>query len=92
MEDFFYVDVKKVNYHSSFVFLESGMVDYKNCIGHDIITKRDQNGMVDYKNRKGQNDSITVIPKWNGKSYKNLINHDDIITKSMVNEIIYYVF
>ena len=49
--DFNYVDVKRVNQHSSFVSLEIGIVHYKNCIGlNDFINKRGQKGMWDKKN------------------------------------------
>ena len=36
-------------YHSSYVSIENGMVDYKNHIGHDdIITKRGENGIITF--------------------------------------------
>ena len=60
MYDFYYVNVKRVNHHSSFASLKSGMVHYKNRIGlNGIITKRGKNGMVDYKNHL----SIDMITK-----------------------------
>ena len=58
MYDFNYVDVKRVNHHSSFVSLESGMEHFKNRIGLGDDMKG-QNGMIDYKNHIGHDDIFT---------------------------------
>ena len=57
MEDYRNIDIKKVNHHSSFASIESGILHFKYRIGvEDIFLKRGKSGIVDYKNRIGVKD------------------------------------